>query len=60
MTESTVGPMPSTTMFDGDTALLAVLPREDDRVNAGNVRVALFPAVSVIEPPPAFSEVVAA
>ena len=58
-TEETVGPTPSTTIVVGETAFAVTLPSDVATVNAGNVRVALFPAASVIEPPPAESEVVA-
>ena len=58
-TEETVGPTPSRTMVVGETALAVALPREVETVVAGNVSVALFPAVSVMYPPAADSEEVA-
>lgn len=58
-TDDTVGPIPSTTIDVGDTAFAVTLPNEVESVRAGNVRVAAFPAASVIDPPPAESDVVA-
>ena len=54
-----VGPTPSTTIVVGETALAVTLPRDVATVRAGNASVALLPAPSAIEPPPADSEVVA-
>jgi hypothetical protein len=58
VTESTVGLTPSTTIVVGETALFAVLPRDVESVNAGNVAVALFPALSLIVPETILNEVV--